>query len=356
MLYLYCHHATDLSTLLNLSTMVDLPFLPGNTFIDPSRNRFHLSHTLGLKDGYQVAKPYPEVGIGGTPLKVNQLTEAELDELANFRPILTYGKSKSEPSNEFIPAHLALDKKVLRFFGYFKETVNESAQEHYRVRYVTIYYYIEDDTICIVEPPRVNSGLPQGKTFWLQLLNFYLGKILRRQRVPKNANGDIWNWNDINLGMNLPVYGRVYRITNCDKFTKDYLESEGIEVNEPEQEPQDPYLAERQVREALKTYKTPSSFDARRQQLELDRKVLRFYAVCDEGGEMSNEMRKITIHYYLCDDTMELREMHQPNDGRDPFPVLVRREKMAKDRFNVPSSFPSISMELTSNFLKLLLP
>ncbi len=106
---------------------------------------------------------YPSVGIGGDPLKVNQLNEAELDDLANFHPTLTYGRTKQAPPPEFIPGHVAFDKKVLRFYGYFKETVTESPAEHYRVRKVIIYYYLEDDSIHIYEPKQTNSGLPQGK-------------------------------------------------------------------------------------------------------------------------------------------------------------------------------------------------
>ncbi|KAF7256386.1 hypothetical protein EG68_10777 [Paragonimus skrjabini miyazakii] len=139
-----------------------LPFLPGNTFRDPTLSKFHLSHTLNYKNGFQVPKSYPEVGIGGRPLKVNQLTESELNELANFQPTLTYGRAKQAPPTEFVPAHVALDKKVLRFYGYFKETVNESPLEHYRVRFVQIYYFLEDDSIQIMEPPQNNSGIPQG--------------------------------------------------------------------------------------------------------------------------------------------------------------------------------------------------
>ena len=32
------------------------------------------------------------------------------------------------------------------------------------------------------------------------------------------------------------------------------------------------------------------------------------------------------------DDTVEVREVHSANDGRDPFPVLIQRQKLAKDR------------------------
>ena len=42
------------------------------------------------------------------------------------------------------------------------------------------------------------------------------------------------------------------------------------------------------------------------------------------------------LHYYLVDDTMEIREVHTPNDGHDPFPVLMGRQRMPIDRNNAP--------------------
>lgn len=55
----------------------------------------------------------PSMGIGGKPIVINQLSEAELDELANYKPSLTYGQAKQAPPEDFIPAHVAWDKKVL---------------------------------------------------------------------------------------------------------------------------------------------------------------------------------------------------------------------------------------------------
>lgn len=52
------------------------------------------------------------MGIGGDRLPYNQLSAAELDELANKAPILTYGPLKQAPPAEFVPAHVAFDKKV----------------------------------------------------------------------------------------------------------------------------------------------------------------------------------------------------------------------------------------------------
>ena len=43
---------------------------------------------------------------------MNQLNEADLDELANTRPTLTYGNPTKPAPVEFVPAHVAFDKKV----------------------------------------------------------------------------------------------------------------------------------------------------------------------------------------------------------------------------------------------------
>uniref|UniRef100_A0A8D2A9A6 Progestin and adipoQ receptor family member 8 n=1 Tax=Sus scrofa TaxID=9823 RepID=A0A8D2A9A6_PIG len=170
------------------------------------KTAFHRSQTLGYRNGYAVVRR-PTVGIGGDRLQVNQLSQAELDELANKAPVLTYGQLKRAPPAEFIPAHVAFDKKVLKFDAYFQEDVPGSTEEHYRIRQVNIYYYLEDDSMSVIEPVVENSGIPQGK-------------LIKRQRLPKNDRGDHYHWKDLNRGINITIYGRTFRIVNCDKFTQ----------------------------------------------------------------------------------------------------------------------------------------
>lgn len=318
--------------------MEGLPFLPGNSFGDPTKARFHRSHSLNYRNGYALPT-HPEVGIGGEPIIYNQLSEQELDELANFNPTLTYGQAKEAPPEGFVPGHVAWDKKVLRFNAYFKQTVHESQNEYFRVRPVDVFYYLEDDSIAVNEPHVENSGMPQGK-------------LIKRQRLPKNDQGDHWHWKDLNLGVNATFYGKVFHLVNCDKFTKDFLESEGIIVNPSEELPSDPYVEKRKTAAALRTYTTPSSFDKQKQFLEMDRKVLRFYCVWDDRDNMFGEMRPFIIHYFLVDDTLEVREVHTANDGRDPFPVLIGRHKVPISRYEVESSFPAVVMELSSHEIK----
>ena len=67
--------------------------------------------------------------------------------------------------------------------------------------------------------------------------------------------------------------------------------------------------------------------------------MLRFYSVWDDRDSMFGEMRPYIIQFYLVNDTVEVREAHEPNDGRDPFPLLLKRQKLPKDRYNVECKF-----------------
>ncbi|KAM4771458.1 EF-hand domain-containing protein 1 [Rhinophrynus dorsalis] len=308
-----------------------LPLLPGNTYRDPTKSAYHRSQTLTYRNGY--SRPLlPTVGIGRDPITVNQLSQAELDELANKRPTLTYGQAKQAPPSDFIPTFVAFDKKVLRFEGFFQETVPISQDERYRVRKVSLYYFLEDDSISVVEPPVENSGIPQG-TF------------IKRQKHPKNDFGDNYHWKDLNVGINITLYGRTFRIVSCDKFTQEYLESQGIELNPSEEIPEDSYTALR--KQPDRTYITPSEFDKLKQFLTMDRKVLRFFALWDDSESMFGETRPVIIHYYLVDDTVEIREVHERNDGRDMFPVLLKRQHLPKVVKDTKDSFPNCVLEIS---------
>ena len=60
--------------------------------------------------------------------------------------------------------------------------------------------------------------------------------------------------------------------------------------------------------------------------MDKDRTVLRFFT-------KSNDLPYV-VHYYMADDTIEIREVHHSNDGRDAFALLLRRQKLP-DRFDV---------------------
>ena len=51
---------------------------------------------------------------------------------------------------------------MLKFTGYFQEVVHEMPAEEYRIRKCIVYFYLEDDSIQVIEPRVENSGVPQG--------------------------------------------------------------------------------------------------------------------------------------------------------------------------------------------------
>mmetsp|Transcript_1562 Transcript_1562/g.1529 ORF Transcript_1562/g.1529 Transcript_1562/m.1529 type:complete len:280 (+) Transcript_1562:703-1542(+) len=61
---------------------------------------------------------------------------------------------------------------------------------------------------------------------------------------------------------------------------------------------------------------------SQKQFLDNDRKVLRFFTYSDE--------EPYVIHYYLADDTIEIREVNFANSGKHSFALLLRRQKLPK--------------------------
>lgn len=108
-----------------------------------------------------------------------------------------------------------MDRHTLRFSGYFKETVVESKLESNRVRKLTLLYYLEDNSIQIIEPKLENSGIPQGA-------------FLKRQKVLKADNsGYFIGLDDIKVGSDIMIFGKNIHISDCDEYTKEFFENLG---------------------------------------------------------------------------------------------------------------------------------
>uniref|UniRef100_A0A1A7X660 EF-hand domain (C-terminal) containing 1 n=1 Tax=Iconisemion striatum TaxID=60296 RepID=A0A1A7X660_9TELE len=306
-----------------------IPFLPGYSFREGRKSSFHVPQTLTYRNGYALPRR-PAVGVGQEPLVSEQMSQQDINELSFEIPDLTYHTDDKTIYENFIPAYVAFDKKMLRFYAYFFEDVLNSPDEDHRIRPVVIYYYLEDDSMRIWESAVTNSGISQGKR-------------LKRHRLPKNELGDFYHWKDLNVGIDLEVYGFKYHITHCDEFTKDFMESEGIVLNDPEPMPEDPYIKSRQVSPPPRiTSPTPYTTH---QFLTMDLKVLRFYALYDRSDTPYGDTRPVIIYYYLVDNTVEIREIHEHNSGLDPFPVFLHRQKIPKKLKS--ETAPSCIMEFT---------
>jgi EF-hand domain-containing protein 1 len=132
------------------------------------------------------------------------------------QPPVSFQQTREKPQNDYIPriqpSWLKYDRKVLRFFCYFQESVVESQLENYRVRPCILYYYLNDDTIHLTEPRVVNSGITQGI-------------FINRQRVPKEVGGtDYFLWQDFGVQINMNLFERMFRVYDCDDFTRKFYE------------------------------------------------------------------------------------------------------------------------------------
>ena len=55
----------------------------------------------------------------------------------------------------------------------------------------------------------------------------------------------VYVWTDLCLGMNLNVYGRVFRIVDCDDFTRQFYADQGTDLGGAESLPDDKFATTR---------------------------------------------------------------------------------------------------------------
>lgn len=207
----------------------------------------------------------------------------------------------SEIVEQFQPDWVKLDKQVLRFFGYFKESVVELKVENARVRKLVIFYYLVDDTISINEERETNSGIVQGP-------------FLKRGKV-KKEDETYFSCNDLKVGEDIFVYGKYIKLYDCDEYTREYFKGLGITQPTREVIPIDNFhlqnmnkvvpKKDQMMKDYLEHRLGGGRVQSQKQFLENDRKVLKFNAKYDS--------LKYIIHYYLADDSVEIRELHNTN-------------------------------------------
>ncbi|GMH37490.1 hypothetical protein BSKO_05363 [Bryopsis sp. KO-2023] len=306
-----------------------IPMLPGYTVTAPivptPDSTFKKGQTLNYTKGY--------ANEGG-------LMQVEGDGTARFETLrnTTTATQSKTALNSTMPKWVELDRKVLRFYGYFKESVVESRLENHRVRKVVIYYYLADDTMHVAEPKQDNSGLPQGV-------------FIKRHQLNKEDETP-YTCTDLFIGAKLVLYGRTIFIVDCDDFTRSHMQDMGIELAAPEPYPSDPIDLYKETYKKKQTGIPPNprvddltrfleaklgkppnvlEEDRLRQFLENNRKVLRFYCLWDDRQSLYGDRRPYVLHYFLEDDTGELLETNEANSGRDPFPVFLKRGPLLKE-------------------------
>lgn len=245
-------------------------------------------------------------------------------------------RNTSRPQNA--PAWLKHDRQVLRFFAYFQEPVHESPNENLRVRLCHILYYLEDATMQVVEPKLMNSGIPQGA-------------LVKRHRLPRpdQQGGGFYAPADLKCGATVTIYAKVFKIVDCDDFTRWFYENAAhMDVGRPQDAPMDSFreaqcqnsqitanaMTTREVADGREYTELRLGGNRRNtklaQYLANDRRVLCFHALWDDPTRYGSR-QYYTFHYYLADDSVEMLECLGRNAGRDPYPVFWRRAPLRKN-------------------------
>ncbi|XP_053602029.1 EF-hand domain-containing protein 1-like [Plodia interpunctella] len=310
-----------------------LPKLPGLTFSDPTKTQFHMKSSLRFYQGHR----FPDTALrapGGADTDVDSNAFALPEDSVIYDPSLTYGRVKQPALPAVVPHFVLYDKRCLNFTAFFKQPVYDNPDEHFRVRVVNLVYFLEDDSMTVMEPQVRNSGIWQGR-------------LVKRGKIPKNDLGEYWTWKDLDVGKDICIYGKVFHTVSCDLYTKEWLESQGIELSKEEDLPVDEYQKKERWKSVQPPRKAPARGDPLRRFLEYDGKVLAFNVVWDNRDAENGELQEYKMMYFLQDDTIAVKELHDPRGGKDPFPLLLKKTKLPKKWKEKPVSFPSTVLETT---------
>ncbi len=114
------------------------------------------------------------------------------------------------------------------------------------------------------------------------------------------------------MGQDITVYSKTFHIYDCDEYTREFFAN--VKRPQPAAEtcPADSFqeLPQKIViahdRDFVEHYLGGVRIQSQKQFLDNDRKVLRFYSRSDGLPYI--------IHYFLADDTVEVREVHFSNE------------------------------------------
>lgn len=247
----------------------------------------------------------------------------------------TAGSQKPQSEHEStMSGTQSLNRRVLRYYGYYEESVPESAIEKHRVRRIVVQYFLEDDTMSVSEPRQDNSGISTQ------------GTMVKRHQIPRQNGDGCITYADLGVGQTVTFYGRDFHLVDCDRFTREFMSNLGVEMPEAIPYPVDDYEARNSKprpaklesvattinASGMKVKLSQSEIRATKQFLQNDRKVLRFGAMWDDTKALYGRKHFFTLYYFLSEDSIELVEKNENNSGRDPFPSFIRRQKIVKPR------------------------
>lgn len=345
----FMHRSESAPTLVHLPKLdpKKIPNLPGNR-ITPFKTKHSKSQCFGFVNGQRMENreglSYDRAKFVKAPKQADTWRQGSLPN-SSYKDVFAAPKQEWEMA----PAWDVFDRHVLRFYGFTKEVMTETNLENHRVRKVKILYYLEDDTAQMMEPKVECSGTQVFASAGGLHDKGLSSCILRRHRIPVydgSSKEAYLTVHHLRLGEDVEIYGRSFRLTDCDPFTREYYQSIGCPQPteySPREPPSDPF-------ETMKAQKTGSVFPPKTVEkyhmetmlggghcnrdmqkfLETSDKVCRFYAMVNDLNTAQYERRPFIVLFFLVDDSVEIREQYPLNCGRENFPLFYRRNQMVR--------------------------
>lgn len=147
---------------------------------------------------------------------------------------------------------------------------------------------------------------------------------MKRHKLPlPDDQSRYYSWTDLNLSFNLNVYGRIFRVVDCDDFTRRFYANEGQALGPAESYPEDNFAHTRaminmkqtppdqaEVKEYIEvTLKGGRPNKALESFLNNDRKVLSFNILWEDRSYDGGD-KFYVFNYYLSDSKVEVKEIN----------------------------------------------
>ncbi|CDJ27909.1 EF hand family protein, related [Eimeria mitis] len=153
----------------------------------------------------------------------------------------------------------------------------------------------------------------------------------------------------LQLGAELELYGRVFKILECDEFTRWFCTNAGHELGEAVELPDDTFFRAFVMKQRNNCTPSPAVLSEIRaarafaeasrgntcsnkmlnQYLQNDRKVLVFHCYW-ENPQNFGCRTYYKLHYFLSDDSVEIRINPIKNSGCDNYSTFLRKGKLPK--------------------------
>jgi len=343
-----------------------IPNLPGN-FFHPSKEFNGKKKMFSVVNGERVELNRDNVELNRKFIKTPREKTFAPRHGAFGKTTAQIDYYKPESAEIVQPTWRAFDRHILRFFAFTRSDVYGATEDPNGIyRFVTINFFLEDDTLMIVEPFVKNTGIGIFSQNSSMLAKPSI--LVSRHRIPHAEHDNFIEPIDLKVGELIDIYARHYFLYEIDDFTRTYYEGIGspqaTDVEPPDAGPdrttefrvRAPATARGsnprrihgipqppQTARNLRSIRTYEKYNAEvkhggghinkdmQQFMENYCKCCRFFAILDDCSVVQFERRMFTIFFFLRDDTIMIREQFAYNSGRHNYPTFFKRGKIPKD-------------------------